>query len=102
VQVLHDQIRARDRNCCRRRRWKPPNERRSYITEAPDPDPLVRNLRRLSHDLVIIARALRVPLPETVAGSAGASGRRDRRRACNCPRTRSAQAFGERVRAHPI
>ena len=42
-------------------------ERRSYITDAPDPDPLVRTLRRLSHDLVIIARALAAPLPETVA-----------------------------------
>ncbi len=42
-------------------------ERRSYITDAPDPDPLVRTLRRLSHDLVIIARALTAPLPESVA-----------------------------------
>jgi uncharacterized membrane protein YccC len=42
-------------------------ERRSYVTEAPDPDPLVRTLRRLSHDLVIVARALIAPLPEPVA-----------------------------------
>ena len=42
-------------------------ERRNYITAAPDPVPLVRTLRRLSHDLVIVARALVSPLPETVA-----------------------------------
>jgi uncharacterized membrane protein YccC len=39
-------------------------ERRSYLSDAPDPEPLVRNLRRLSHDLVMIARALAMPLPE--------------------------------------
>jgi hypothetical protein len=42
-------------------------ERRNYITAAPDPVPLVRTLRRLSHDLVIVARALVSPLPEAVA-----------------------------------
>jgi uncharacterized membrane protein YccC len=41
-------------------------ERSSYLTDAPDPDPLVRTLRRLSHDLVMIARALSAPLPEPV------------------------------------
>jgi hypothetical protein len=41
-------------------------ERSSYLTDAPDPDPLVRTLRRLSHDLVMIARALSAPLPEAV------------------------------------
>jgi uncharacterized membrane protein YccC len=38
-------------------------ERRSYVSDTPDPEPLVRTLRRLSHDLVIIGRALPVPLP---------------------------------------
>src|SRR5581483_3773484 len=42
-------------------------ERRSYVTGAPDFDPLVRGLRRLSHDLVMIGRSLRAPLPEAVA-----------------------------------
>jgi len=41
-------------------------ERRSHVSDAPDPDPLVRTLRRLSHDLVIIGRALPEPLPEPV------------------------------------
>ena len=41
-------------------------ERRSYVTEAPDPEPLVRALRRLSHDLVMVARVLRTPLPDAV------------------------------------
>jgi uncharacterized membrane protein YccC len=41
-------------------------ERRSYVSNAPDPDPLVRTLRRMSHDLVIVARALPAPLPDTV------------------------------------
>ena len=41
-------------------------ERRSYVSDAPDPEPLVRTLRRLSHDLVIIARALPAPPPDTV------------------------------------
>ncbi|HJU20063.1 MAG TPA: FUSC family protein [Stellaceae bacterium] len=31
-------------------------ERASRMTSAPDPDPLVRTLRRVSHDLVMIAR----------------------------------------------
>jgi uncharacterized membrane protein YccC len=38
-------------------------ERRSYVSDTPDPEPVVRTLRRLSHDLVIIARALPTPLP---------------------------------------
>jgi uncharacterized membrane protein YccC len=41
-------------------------ERRSYLSNAPDPDPLVRTLRRMSHDLVIVSRALPTPLPDTV------------------------------------
>ena len=41
-------------------------ERSSYLTDAPDPDPLVRTLRRLSHDLVMIARALPAPFPEPI------------------------------------
>lgn len=38
-------------------------ERRSYLSDTPDPEPLARTLRRLSHDLVIVARALSAPLP---------------------------------------
>ena len=41
-------------------------ERRSYLSAAPDPDPVVRTLRRLSHDLVMVARVLAAPLPQAV------------------------------------
>lgn len=43
-------------------------ERRSYMSDAPDLEPLVRTLRRISHDLVMIARTLPSPLPEAVSG----------------------------------
>jgi uncharacterized membrane protein YccC len=66
VQVLHDRIRAAVERAAAAAD-EADRERRSYITDAPDPDPLVRTLRRLSHDLVIIARALAEPPPETVA-----------------------------------
>jgi uncharacterized membrane protein YccC len=66
VQGLHDRIRAAVERAAAAAD-EVDRERRSYITDAPDPDPLVRTLRRLSHDLVIIARALTAPLPETVA-----------------------------------
>ena len=39
-------------------------ERSSHLTDAPDPDPLVRTMRRISHDLVMMARAVPTPLPE--------------------------------------
>jgi hypothetical protein len=38
-------------------------ERKTYITGDPDPDPLLRNLRRLRHDLVMFNRAMTQPLP---------------------------------------
>lgn len=63
---LHDRIRvAVERSAAAA--GEADRERHSHLTDAPDPDPLVRNLRRLSHDLVIIARALPEPLAETVA-----------------------------------
>ncbi len=43
-------------------------ERRSYVSDTPDPEPLVRTLRRMSHDLVIIGRALSAPLPAAASG----------------------------------
>ncbi len=66
VQSLHDRIRAAVERAAAAAE-EVDRERRSYITEAPDPDPLVRTLRRLSHDLVIIARALSAPLPEAAS-----------------------------------
>jgi uncharacterized membrane protein YccC len=66
VLALHDRIRTAVERAAAAA-GEADRERYSYLTDAPDPDPLVRNLRRLSHDLVIIARALPAPLPEAVA-----------------------------------
>jgi uncharacterized membrane protein YccC len=41
-------------------------ERRSYLSVMPDPDPVVRTLRRMSHDLIMVARAVATSLPEAV------------------------------------
>lgn len=38
-------------------------ERRSGLTGTPDPDPLIRSLRRLRRDLIVIVRAGAAPLP---------------------------------------
>ena len=65
VLALHDQIRMAVERAAAAAD-EADRERRSYLTEAPDPDPLVRTLRRVSHDLIIIARALAAPLPATV------------------------------------
>jgi uncharacterized membrane protein YccC len=42
-------------------------ERANHLTDQPDPDPLVRMLRRLRHDTEMIARASIQPLPEPVS-----------------------------------
>jgi hypothetical protein len=41
-------------------------ERANHLTGAPDPRPLVRNLRRLRHDLTMVDRATAEPLSEPV------------------------------------
>jgi uncharacterized membrane protein YccC len=41
-------------------------ERRSRLSDEPDPEPLMRTLRRLRSDLVIIARAAAEPFPAPV------------------------------------
>ncbi|HJQ58095.1 MAG TPA: FUSC family protein [Vineibacter sp.] len=41
-------------------------ERRSHLSDAPDPEPFLRTLLRLRHDLVIIHRATVAPLPEPI------------------------------------
>jgi uncharacterized membrane protein YccC len=43
-------------------------ERKSYLTDSPDPEPLVRTLYRLRHDLVMVGRATARPLPGVLAG----------------------------------
>jgi uncharacterized membrane protein YccC len=42
-------------------------ERRSHLTDQPDPEPLVRVLYRIRHDLVMIGRAAAVALPDALA-----------------------------------
>jgi uncharacterized membrane protein YccC len=42
-------------------------ERKSHLTDMPDPEPLVRSLYRVRHDLVMIGRAAAKPLPEPFA-----------------------------------
>ncbi len=39
-------------------------ERANHLTDAPDPEPLARTLRRLRHDLAMIVRALAAPLSQ--------------------------------------
>jgi uncharacterized membrane protein YccC len=46
-------------------------ERKSYLTDSPDPEPLVRTLYRLRHDLVMVGRATSKPLPGVLAGRLG-------------------------------
>ena len=67
VRAFHDRIRAAVERAAVAAD-EAARERRVYITETADLDPLVRGLRRLSHDLVIIARALPGPLPQPVGG----------------------------------
>jgi uncharacterized membrane protein YccC len=42
-------------------------ERKSWLTDSPDPEPLVRSLYRLRHDLVMVGRATAKPLPDVLA-----------------------------------
>lgn len=46
-------------------------ERRSHLTGAADPEPLVRTLRRLRHDLALVARSTTGSLPTSVAPRIG-------------------------------
>ena len=41
-------------------------ERRSHLSDEPDPEPFLRTLLRLRHDLVMIRRATVDPLPEPI------------------------------------
>jgi hypothetical protein len=46
-------------------------ERRSYLSDEPDPEPLPRTLRRLRHDMVMIGRATTEPLPKAAGARLG-------------------------------
>jgi uncharacterized membrane protein YccC len=61
VIALHDRIRGAIERCVAAAA-DAGRERNSYLTTAPDPDPLVRSLRRVSHDLIMLARSLAHPI----------------------------------------
>ncbi|MBB4042202.1 putative membrane protein YccC [Microvirga flocculans] len=65
LQKLHPQIRAALKKA-EAAAEEAARERRSHLTEAPDPEPLVRTLYRVRHDLVMIGRAASTPLPAPV------------------------------------
>lgn len=44
-------------------------ERRSHLTEMPDPEPMVRTLYRVRHDLVMVGRATARSLPAVIVPS---------------------------------
>jgi hypothetical protein len=67
VLALHDRVRPAIERCVVAA-GDAVRERTSYLTDAPDLDPLVRSLRRISHDLIMLARALPKPLPEPLSG----------------------------------
>jgi hypothetical protein len=48
-------------------------ERRSYLTDQPDPEPLTRTLYRLRADLVMLGRLAAEPIPEPVLAAIGPS-----------------------------
>ena len=64
---LHDRIRGAIERCVAAAA-DAGRERNSYLTTALDPDPLVRSLRRISHDLIMLARDLPKPLPGRLCG----------------------------------
>jgi uncharacterized membrane protein YccC len=67
VRPLHDRIRAAIERA-NAVAEEVTRERASRLADTPDPEPLVRGLRRLSHDLVTIGRVLADGLPEPVRG----------------------------------
>jgi uncharacterized membrane protein YccC len=65
VRALHDRIRGAIEQADGIAR-EAARERASRMTDAPDPEPLVRTLRRVSHDLVMIARVRSTALCEPI------------------------------------
>lgn len=66
LQRLHDRIRAA-MAALEDLGGEAKRERASHLTDEPDPGPLLRTLRRVRHDLVMIGRACAEPLPEPAA-----------------------------------
>lgn len=72
LQKLHPQIRSTLKKA-EAAAEEAARERRSHLTEAPDPEPLIRTLHRVRHDLVMIGRAASSPLPVAVLDRLGPS-----------------------------
>jgi len=65
LQTLHPQIRSALKKA-EALAEEATRERKSRLTEAPDPEPLIRTLYRVRHDLVMIGRAASGPLPPLI------------------------------------
>ena len=72
LQKLHPQIRSALKKA-EAASEEAMRERRSHLTEAPDPEPLIRTLYRVRHDLVMIGRAASSSLPAPVLERLGPS-----------------------------
>ena len=77
VERLHDAIRGAVRKV-EAAADETARERRIYLTDAPDPDPFCRTLRRLQHDLVMIGRMsgepFAAPLQDSLVPTVSAAG----------------------------
>ncbi|MET0528953.1 MAG: FUSC family protein [Microvirga sp.] len=65
LQALHPQIRSALKKA-EAAADEAARERRSHLTDAVDPEPLIRTLYRVRHDLVMVGRASANPLPAPV------------------------------------
>ncbi|MXQ11085.1 FUSC family protein [Microvirga makkahensis] len=81
LQTIHPRIRAALKKA-EAAAEEAARERRSHLTGAPDPEPLIRTLYRVRHDLVMIGRASASPLPERILDRLGPSLRALRDETC--------------------
>jgi uncharacterized membrane protein YccC len=72
LQTLHPHIRATLKKA-EAAADEAARERKSHLTDAADPEPLIRTLYRVRHDLVMIGRASANPLPSPVIEKLGSS-----------------------------
>ncbi|SCZ07757.1 FUSC family protein [Microvirga guangxiensis] len=70
LQTIHPQIRAALKKA-ESAADEAARERKSHLTDSADPEPLIRTLYRVRHDLVMIGRASANPLPEPVLDKLG-------------------------------
>jgi len=65
LQTLHPQIRSALKKA-EAAAEEAVRERKSHLTDEADPEPVIRTLYRVRHDLVMIGRAASNPLPEPI------------------------------------